>query len=87
MSKSPLGQTGVVNIIVTDADENSFSYHVQLNDSDNETSCRVSMNNATYLRFLAGTTTFEIEAGNNNIEVSGDSNLLRNFGKSLRNSN
>ncbi len=73
-----------IKIIVTDAPENSFS---QIIETDFKSECSVQMTQETYQLFLSNLTTFEIEAAKGNLQVSGDTNLLRDFGKSLRNSN
>ena len=88
MSKSPPQLSNIVKIIVVDMPENSFELEILSDGStDIDAVCSLKMDNETYQKLLEGKTTLEIEAGINNIEISGDTNLLRNFGKSLRNSN
>ena len=73
-----------IKIIVTDSPDESFT---QLIETEIQSECVVNMNHETYQLLLSNLTTFEIEAAKGNLEVSGDTNLLRNFGKLLRNSN
>ncbi len=92
MESHPSGALRQVNIHVLDNSSLNFSIEIQPNETtnlytDSDAICTVKLNNKTYLRLLNGTTTFEQEAAQNNIEVSGDSNLLRYLGKRLRSSN
>ena len=88
MTKSPSDQSSTISIIVIDAPKNNFNVNIQVKTETNSSNeCTIKMNNRAFKKLMDGETTFEIEAGNDNIEISGNTNLLRHFGKSLRNSN
>lgn len=73
-----------IKIVVTDDPELSF---VQNIDTKLVSECSVKMKAETYQLLILNKTTFEIEAAKGNLEVTGDTKLLREFGKSLRNAN
>jgi hypothetical protein len=67
-----------------------MNFSIVIEDIDNsfeQSTCIVKLNKDTYQRLFNGESTFELEARINNIELSGNTYLLRDFGKSLRNSN
>lgn len=75
-------------MIVEDSQEKSFVY-----DIDSETThspstkaahCTITVSNDTFERLFLGHSTFEQEVHNGTLVISGDSNVLRDFGKLLR---
>ena len=69
MDKSLSELNATIKIVVNDSQQDNFEITV---DADE------------FNRLLAGNSTIEIESGNNNIEISGDTILLRKLGKKLR---
>lgn len=79
---------GLIAILVTDDTSLNFSYDIATRTSHSGTTdnadCMVRMTSETFSRLLDGTSTFEREAYEGSLTISGDSHLLRHFGKSLR---
>ena len=87
MDKSLSELNATIKIVVNDSQQDNFEIAVDADESENANSCTVKMDKETFNRLLAGNSTIEIESGNNNIEISGDTILLRKLGKKLRYSN
>ena len=88
MSKDPINRTAYVEIVVLDQPENTFTIEIKdIEVDDQANKCIIKMNNDTYLKLLEATTTFENEATNGSLEISGNTNLIRSLGKSLRYTN
>ena len=87
MDKGLSELNATIKIVVNDSQQDNFEITVDADESENANSCTVKMDKETFNRLLAGNSTIEIESGNNNIEISGDTILLRKLGKKLRYSN
>lgn len=92
MSDEQLSASKLVFINVDDRENLSFYFNVD-EQSTVETSkihtspdCTIEINEECYLRLFKGESTFENEVELGNLKILGDSKLLREFGKHLRQS-
>lgn len=88
MAENQISKNQIVEIEVIDDNNLSFFFDVTNNRSTSASkeaaSAKIEIKKDAYMRLFDGVSTFEVEASNGNLKISGDFAIIREFGKSLR---